>query len=219
METTNRITLHAETLWISPYVFSSFVALREKRLAFDVVEVALSEGAQQQPEYRDRSITAKVPALQHGDFWLAESSAIAEYLDDVFPPPRHPRLLPEDLRARARARQIMAWLRSDLAALREERPTITMFYERATQPLSAAGAADAAKLLRVAGQLVPATGSYLFGAWSLADSELAFMLHRLILNDHAVPAPVAEYAASQWARPSVRAFVEHRRPAILPPEH
>jgi hypothetical protein len=33
------LTLYAETLWISPYVFSSFVALREKRLAFDVTEV------------------------------------------------------------------------------------------------------------------------------------------------------------------------------------
>ena len=44
------------------------------------------------PAYRDRSLTAKVPALEHDDFWLAESSAIAEYLEEAFPPPGHPAL-------------------------------------------------------------------------------------------------------------------------------
>jgi len=39
-------TLYAEHLWISPYVFSSFVALREKGVHFDVVELALSEREQ-----------------------------------------------------------------------------------------------------------------------------------------------------------------------------
>jgi glutathione S-transferase len=218
MADTTQLTLYAETLWISPYVFSSFVALQEKRLTFDVVEVSLLEGAQQRPEYRDRSLTGKVPALQHGTFWLSESSAIAEYLDDAFPAPAYPRLLPEAVRDRARARQLMAWLRSDLSALREERPTTTMFFERATAPLSRAGEEAAAKLLRVAGQLVSTNDNTLFGAWSLVDSELAFMLHRLILNGHEIPARIADYAATQWQRPSVRAFVQHPRPARLPPE-
>ena len=59
------ITLHGETLWISPYVFSSFVALREKGLPFGVVEVALAEGAHLAPAYRDTSLTARVPSLAH----------------------------------------------------------------------------------------------------------------------------------------------------------
>ena len=32
----------------------------------------------------------------------------------------------------------MAWVRSDLMPIREERSTTTMFYERATKPLSPA---------------------------------------------------------------------------------
>jgi hypothetical protein len=37
-----------------------------------------------------------------------------------------------------------------------------------------------------------------------------------MLNGHDVPGQVREYAAVQWARPSVRAFVEHPRPATVP---
>jgi glutathione S-transferase len=209
-------TLYVETLWASPYVFSSWVALHEKGIAFDVVEVSLLDLAHQAPAYRDRSVTAKIPALEHDGFWVAESSAIAEYLDDAFPPPR---LLPPDVRARARARQLMAWMRSDLGALRDERPTVTMFFERASRPLSPAGAADADKLRRVADAVIPAGGGPLFGAWSLVDAELAFMLHRLVLNGDPVPVRVRAWAEAEWLRPSARAFVEHPRPSMLPPAY
>lgn len=68
----------------------------------------------------------------------------------------------------------------------------------------------------MAEQLIPANAGPLFGAWCLADSELAFMLHRLILNGDDVPARVRAYAERQWARPSVREFAEHARPATVP---
>ena len=212
----SKCTLFAETLWISPYVFSSLVALQEKAVPFDVVEVALAEGEHLQPTYRDTSLTARVPALEHDGFCLAESSAIAEYLEEVFPPPAHPGLLPGNVRERARARQLMAWLRSDLAALRDERSTVTMFYRFRLEPLSAAAQRDADKLLRVAEQIIPAGCGPLFGTWCLADSELAFMLHRLILNGHDLPQRVRAYAETQWQRPSVRAFAEHSRPSTVP---
>src|SRR5215472_11477063 len=149
-------TLYGETLWISPYVFSSFVALREKGIGFATAEISMVEMAHTRPAYAGSTLTARVPALEHHGFWLAESSAIAEYLEDVFPAPRHARLFPTDARDRARARMLMAWFRSDLGALREERPTTTMFYERATEPLSKAGSDAAAKLIRVAEKLVVA---------------------------------------------------------------
>ncbi len=211
-----RYRLYGETLWISPYVFSSFVALQEKNAPFDVTEVALAEGAHLEPRYRDASLTARVPALEHVGFHLAESSAIAEYLDDVLPAPASPRLIPESPRERARARQLMAWLRSDLGALREERSTVTMFYRFRLQPLSAAAGRDAQKLIRVAEQTIPPDWGPLFGTWCLADSELAFMLHRLLLNGESVPPRVRAYAEDQWRRRSVRAFVEHPRPAAVP---
>jgi glutathione S-transferase len=209
-------TLYGENLWISPYVFSSFVALREKGVGFDVTEISLADGQHLQAPLRDRSITARVPSLEHEGFHLAESSAIAEYLDEAFPPPASPSLLPATRRERARARQLMAWMRSDLPALRDERSTVTMFYRFKLPPLSPAAARDAAKLVRVAEQLIPPNGGPLFGAWCLADSELAFMLHRLILNGDDVPAGVRAYAERQWSRASVREFVTHPRPATVP---
>ncbi len=207
------LTLYGDSFWTSPYVFSCFVALREKDLPFSHVEISLAAREQHLSAYRDRAITGKVPALVHGDFWLTESSAIVEYLDDVFPAPA---LLPSDAPARARARQLMAWIRSDLMALREERPTTTMFYQRTATPLSPAGNAAADTLLRVAGAVIAPGATHLFGAWSIADADLALMLHRLILNDHPMPAWIRAYAEGQWQRPSVQEFVGHRRRPLEP---
>jgi glutathione S-transferase len=110
----------------------------------------------------------------------------------------------------------MAWLRSDLAALRDERSTVTMFYRFRLKPLGVAAAREADKLVRVAEQLIPRADGPLFGAWHLIDSELAFMLHRLILNGHDLPDRVLRWAQTEWQRPSVQAFVTHARPLEVP---
>ncbi len=208
--------LHAETLWISPYVFSSFVALKEKQVAFDVVSVALFQGHHLTKGYGSLSLTARVPCLEHEGFALSESSAIAEYLEERFPPPANARLLPESLQDRARARQLMAWLRSDLGALREERSTVTMFYRFDLAALSPAAERDTGKLLRVAESLIPADAGSLFGAWTIIDSELSFMLHRLLLNGHTLPNRIRSYAEREWQRPPVQAFLNQPRPKEVP---
>ncbi len=210
------LVLYTDAFWISPYVFTCFVGLREKGIEFETRVVALQDKAQLAPDYQQKTITGRVPALEHDGFFLAESSAIVEYLDDVFPVPAEQRLLPAGVHERARARQLLAWIRSDLMALREERPTTTMFYERARTPLTAAGQAAADKLVAVAERLVPADATPLFGAWCIADSDLAFMLHRLLLNGHELPAKVRSYAEIQWARPSVHEFVARQRPPFVP---
>lgn len=210
------LVLHAETMWASPYVFSSWIALHEKGLRFDVREVALVDLENRSAAYRKQTVTAKVPVLEHGNFCVAESSAIAEYLEDAFPPPRYRPVLPVDVRDRARARQLMAWLRFDLGALRNERPTVTMFFRPATVPLTVAGEAAAAELVRVAEQLIVGEDAALFGAWSLPDAELAFMLHRLILNRHELPARVRAWAEREWQRPAAQSFIKHSRPAECP---
>jgi glutathione S-transferase len=207
------ITLYVDRFWISPYAYSVFVALEEKRLAYTAAEIGLDRDEQHGEAYQSSSVTGRVPALDHDGFSLAESSAIVEYLDDAFP--EQPHLLPADVRDRARARQVMAWIRSDLMPIREQRPTHTMFYARATAPLDAAGKQAAAKLFRVADRLVPASGTQLFAQWSLADADLGFMLMRLVLNDEPVPAKLRAYADAQWQRPAARKWREHPRPAYV----
>lgn len=209
-----KIRLYMDRLWISPYVFSSYIALKEKGLNFEVVEMALETKENRQGVYRKSTLTGRVPALQIGDFWLAESSAIAEFLEEKFPD-KTP-LLPKDIHDRAQARMLMAWLRSDLAALRAERSTATMFYEKSHAPLSDECKRDVERVIEVTQALLEGQPrETLFGEWCLADSELAFMLHRLILNDIEVPSPVRSFASVNWQRTFVKEFVNFKRPAYV----
>jgi len=155
-----------------------------------------------------------VPALQHGDFWLSESSAIAEYLEDVVPGAAP--LFPSEPRARARARQVMAFVRSDIGALRDERSSETVFYEMKMPPLSPAALKAADKLIHVASALVGDDPGTAFGTWSIADVDLAMALQRLVHNGDSVPAALRSYAERQFARPSVRAYVELPRAPFVP---
>ncbi|HLK91055.1 MAG TPA: glutathione transferase [Polyangia bacterium] len=215
-----RLVLYGNTMWSSPYVLSCFVALTEKQLPFEVQTVALHEGAHRSPAYVETSFTARVPALVDGDFSLSESSAIVEYLDERWPAPGHAPLLPRDLRQRARARQIMAWVRSDLGPLREERSSEYVFYPHdglpAYAPLSPVARRAADKLIGLAERLVPQDGGPLFGGWSIADTDLAMMLQRLLKTDGALPAHLRSFAEREWRRPSVQAFVDKPRPPHRP---
>jgi glutathione S-transferase len=210
---TEPIMLYGDRLWESPYVFSIYVALREKAVPFEVHTLDLDRGEARVAPYSELSLTERVPCIEHRGLAVSESLAIIEYLDEVFVAPSHPRLLPAAVVARARARQLLGWLRTDLLPLREERPTSTLFYERAKTKLSASAQAAADKLLRVAERIIPPGDGELFGAWSIADADLALMLHRLILNGDAVSEHALRYAQRQWQRPSVRAYLDQRRPS------
>src|SRR5512134_962937 len=106
-----KLVLYGDKDLASPYVMSVAVALAEKGLAYDLKRVDLSRKENLEDTYRTRSLTARVPTLTHGDFSLSESSAIDEYLEEAFPPPKHAAIYPRDLRKRARARQVQAWVR------------------------------------------------------------------------------------------------------------
>lgn len=205
------LCLHSDSQYISPWVLTAYVALTEKQLPFSLRTIDLEQGEQRDADYRTRSLTGKVPVLQHDEFWLSESVAIAEYLAEMFPFPSHPRLFPADFPQRARCRQVMMWLRTDLVALRQERPTTTVFFPSARAfnlPLSSAGQAAADELVRVADALIPAGDQTLFPAWCIADADLAMALMRLHQNNHSLPPKLAAYTEAQWARPSLQAFLQ-----------
>lgn len=205
------ITLYVDSLFLSPYAMSVYVALTEKQLPFEVRPIDLSAGEQRMQPFQCRALTSRVPALTHADFNLTESSVIAEYLEEAFPPPEHTALFPSALQERARARQLQAWLRSDLGALRQERPTETVFYGEAGPPLSDDAHAAAAKLIRVASYLVGVGQTTLFDRWCIADTDLAVMLKRLSNDD--LPDTLRAYADAQWQRPAVQKWLEHNAAA------
>lgn len=197
----SELVLYVDANYDSPWAMSAFVALEEKGLPYRLETVTLSKKETQAASYRAR--TRRVPALQKGDFWLAESTAIAEFLAETFPFPKYPRLFPENLEQRAVCRELQAWLRSDLLALRQERPTTTIWFERAKAPLSDAAEQAKARLLEAIDPLLREGRTTLFDAWCIADTDLALMLQRLNLNGTALPPKVKAYAEAQWLRPSV----------------
>ena len=201
------LKLYVDSQFTSPYAISAFVALREKGLEFEMETVDLEAGKNKELSYTGKALTGRVPCLVHNDFMLTESSAITEYLDEMFPAPEYHALYPVLPQKRAVARQIQAWIRSDLGALREERSTYTVFYRRAEQPLSPAAQAAADKLVHLAERVID--GPYLFGRWCIADTDLAIMLSRLVMNGDPVPQKLKDYVAHQWQRDSLQDWLKN----------
>jgi glutathione S-transferase len=206
------LTLYVDARLMSPYALSAFVVLMEKGLACQIKTLDLKAGQQLDPDYRRLSLTSRVPTLVHEGFALSESAVICDYLEEVFPVPKYAAVYPSSARARSRARQIQAWLRSDLAPLKEERPTTVIFSQRSATPLSPSAQQSAEKLIHAASALLHDDSEHLFGSWCIADTDLAVMLCRLVLNGDQVPDKLADYARRQWQRPTVQAWVALQDP-------
>ncbi|MFK3796954.1 MULTISPECIES: glutathione transferase [unclassified Pseudomonas] len=205
------LRLYVDARFTSPYAMSVFVTLKEKGIDFELIPVNLGAQEQHAQGYAELSLTQRVPTLEQGGFAVSESSAITEYLEERFP---ETPVYPQDLRQKARARQVQAWLRSDLMPIREERSTLVIFYGKKVGPLTSEGKAAAAKLIAAAKALLADGREYLSGAWSIADVDLALMLNRLVLNGDEMPETLVRYAHRQWQRPSVQAWLNLQRPPL-----
>jgi glutathione S-transferase len=202
----SNIILYTNSECSSPYVLSVYATLVEKGLPFELKSIDLAGGENLASEYRRISLTSRVPTLVQGEFALSESTAIVEYLEETFAPPDFPSVFPREAQQRARARQIQAWVRSDLGALREERQTTVIYDKKNPQPLSEAGRRAADKLLAVADTLIDAQGGDLFGSWSIADVDFSVMLNRLHANGDPVPDKIRRYVDRQSERGCVKSW-------------
>jgi glutathione S-transferase len=90
---------------LSPYSAKVRVALAEKALHYDEVSLPITRNAvlDKPAELLAINPRGQVPALVDGDVRLYDSTVINEYLESRYP---EPALLPADLPARARARQL-----------------------------------------------------------------------------------------------------------------
>ena len=211
--TERSLTLYLDGYFVNQWDATCLVALEEKQLAYSCARALLRDGRDIPAALTGHTNIARVPAFQHGDVWLTESSAIVEYLDECFP--ERARLLPADVYRRAKARQCMAFLRSDLFALRTERSWWMCVYPAGElAPLSRDAERDARELvdlvvaLHAAGELAE---------WNIAHADLALTLLRLARTGYALPAPAQQFLDANVMRPSVRAYVEHARPPHPPP--
>ncbi|MBL9014433.1 MAG: glutathione transferase [Myxococcales bacterium] len=209
--TGGQLTLFVDGYFANPFDATCFITLTEKQLPFSFARALLRDGQGLPPGLATRTAISRVPALQHGDFVLTESLAIADYLEDTFPTPH---VFPVDPRGRARARQIMAWIRFDLRDLRWERPWWTTIYPATLAPLTPTARKEAQELVDVTGRLL-AQGD--LDTWSIAHADLALTVSRIRDDDVPIPDRVRAFRDHVYARPSVRAYTEHPRPPNPPP--
>jgi glutathione S-transferase len=85
----------------STYVRTVRMLLAEKGAQYEQVPVHVLNLEPRQPEHLARHPFGKVPVLDHDDFRILETSAIAPYLDEVLPGPS---FTPDNAKDRARMR-------------------------------------------------------------------------------------------------------------------
>ena len=90
-------------------------ALHELGLSYEHRPILPRTGETKTPEYTALTARQKVPLLQDGDLTITESAAIVTYLSDAYGQP-HNRLLPEDVRERARCLERCFFTISELDA-------------------------------------------------------------------------------------------------------
>jgi glutathione S-transferase len=162
-----------------------------------------------------RTGLARVPTLSHGDVWLSESQAIIEYLDEVFPAPGYPALLPADARARARARQLMSFVRTDVTVLRDEREFWMCVYPATVPPLTPRAEQQARELCALADHVLAAGD---LATWSMGQVDLAMCLLRLDRTGYELSRGARRLLDAIVQRRAVRSYLERVRPPHPPPQ-
>ena len=105
MTNTSLVTLYGAA-W-SVYVRIARLALEEKGVPYERVEVDVFSDTGVPSDYLERQPFGRIPAFQHGAFTLYETGAIVRYVDEEFPGPD---LQPKDPQSRARVNQIVGIL-------------------------------------------------------------------------------------------------------------
>lgn len=153
---------------VSTYTAKLRLALHWRGIAYEERE---PDGGYRSPAWRQQVPMGTIPAIDHDGFFLSESEAILEYLEDVFV---QRRLLPEGAQQRARVRMLARLHDLHLEPrVRALFPLIQQVPLRTQLPVLRAALQD--KLQRL-GEVVQA-GPYLAGALpSLADCGFAVTL-------------------------------------------
>ena len=153
------------------------IALLEKGLEFERINVDLSKREQKQPEYLKIHPFGQVPALDDEGFIVYDSTIINEYLEDEYP---YPPLMPKDSEGRARARMM-----EDFRDTHFNPPCVKIIYEmrkpegERVADVIATAKADINKCFDRIERALQGK-EYLAGSFSLAD--IAFMANFDLLD-------------------------------------
>jgi len=186
----------------SPFVRKAALVAAEKGIAVEMVSVNFADPS---ADFLAASPFRKIPALKDGDFSLADSTAIATYLEALQPSPA---LLPAAPRARAKA----IWFEefADTLLVPTGGPAILNRFvlpRLMGMPGDEAAADEAitklAPLFAYFDGVAPAQG-WLVGDFSMADISVASVLRTLAYIDAMPDAALYPRLAAWYARVTAR---------------
>ena len=193
-------------LYVWDYNYSSWsmragLALRQTGAPFR--EVSVHGEGEDAAGLKALSPNGKFPILKHGNDWIWDSLAIAEYLHELYPAAG---LWPAASAARAHARAMVAEMHSGFGTVREAMPMNI----RAHYPGFLKTAAVRRDIVRISAMWracldrYGGDGPFLFGAFSLADAFFAPIVMRFTSYDVELPPPLSAYAEAVRTQPFVK---------------
>jgi len=210
-------------LWLSPFCRKIRVALTEKKLDF---ELKAENPAERRPEFRALNPACDVPVyVEDGGPVIANSTAIAEYLEEVWP---EPPLYPGNARERAEIRRLVAWF--DLKF--DHEVTRNLLGEKLMKRLMRGGAPDS-RAIRAGRENFHIHLDYIawlterrnwLGGETFSMADIAAAAHLSAL-DYIGDVPWADHEpAKEWyarikSRPSFRPILADHIPGEPPPKH
>lgn len=200
---------------LSPFVRKVRLFLAEKNMDYQL-EIILPFG--QPTWYRELNPLGRIPAMRDGDFTLADSSVICQYLDDKHP--ERPSLLGQSAEQRARVRWLEKYADYELAPL----CTFSVFRNRALKP-SMGQSCDEAAVQKALHEKLPThfdyleqtlgSADYLVGdSLTLADLALACQLINMQHGGEQLDAQRWPNLSAHYARITARDSVQ----TVLPGE-
>ena len=209
---------------LCPYSRKIRVVLAEKKLDFDQ---EIERFWEQRPEFIALNPAGEVPVLvEEGGTVLADSTAIAEYLDEIH---REPPLLPAEPEARAEVRRLIGWFDGKF----HREVTVNLVGEKVFKRLGSAHGEPDSRLIRGGYAAIHTHLDYI--GW-LTERRTWLAGTHYTLADIAAAAQVScvDYigdvpwdrhsAAKDWyarvkSRPAFRTLLADHLPGLAPPRH
>lgn len=193
----------------SSWSLRPWILLATNGIAFDEECVPLyqqgSKVAIQAHAPRGRTPYGKVPILHDGATTVWDSLAICEYAAERWPSIHG---WPADVAPRAHARSISAEMHSGFTTLRGEMP-MNCRRKRAPVTQGAQLQAEIDRVIEIWSSCREAarSGSFLFGAFGIADAMYAPVVLRFTLYQVALPAVAQAYVDAMLALPSMQKWI------------
>jgi len=204
--------LYSGTKNASSWSFRAWLALQDQGIEFDehVVDIRRPQRHENLGRIAMFSPPGAVPVLVDGDTVIFDSLAIMEYANEL----GDGSLLPQDLKARAHTRSLLAWQHSGLSNLCPRLSFESSFYPD-RRAMTADEVSDAHRLFAAwEAELARSGGPYLVGDLSLADLAFVPTVLRILSHEPNLESWALTHAWSERLieRDSVQEWLNEARP-------